>query len=423
LNPHRLIGILILTFFLLTVTQPAAGQSGPGGHAGHSAPASPPAGKPTTPPPGKPDDLDMSGLTMESLKQEGKMVEVSPGTVQISPERQQMIGVRTGTVERRPMAKVIRANGRVDYDEKRLATISPKIGGWIEELYVDFTGAPVKKGAPLLTLYSPELVSTQEEYVAALAARRQLAASPYPEVARSGDTLVDSARRRLKLWDISEAQIRALEETREVSRTMTLYSPYAGVVLEKTAFRGMRVEPGMALYRLADLSVVWVIADVYEYELPFIRLGQSATVEFTNLPSERFTGKATYVYPSLDPRTRTARVRLEIPNRGGKLKPEMYAEVVVQIDLGTRLAVPESAVIDTGIRQIAILDRGQGYFQPREIKIGARVNGFVEVLAGLAPGDRVVTSANFLIDSESKLKEAVGEMSGGGHAGHSSHGQ
>ena len=216
MNPHRLVGIMVLTFFLLPVTHPAAGQSGPGAHAGHSAPASPPAGKPTTPPPGKPDGLDVSGLTMESLKQEGKMVEVSPGTVQISPERQQMIGVRTGTVERRPMAKVIRANGRVDYDEKRLATISPKIGGWIEELYVDFTGAPVKTGSPLLTLYSPELVSTQEEYLAALAARRQLAASPYPEVARSGDTLVDSARRRLKLWDISEAQIRALEETREV---------------------------------------------------------------------------------------------------------------------------------------------------------------------------------------------------------------
>jgi Cu(I)/Ag(I) efflux system membrane fusion protein len=241
-------------------------------------------------------------------------------------------------------------------------------------------------------------------------------------VARSGDALVESARRRLTLWDISEAQVRALEETREVRRTMTLYSPYEGFVLEKMAFRGMRVDPGMALFRLADLSVVWVIADVYEYELPFIRLGQPATVQLTNLPGERFTGKATYVYPSLDPRTRTARVRFEIPNRGGRLKPEMYAEVVIRFDLGTRMAVPESAVIDTGIRQMAILDMGQGYFQPREVKTGARVDGYIEILEGLAPGDRIVTSANFLIDSESKLREAMGDMSGGGHAGHS-HGQ
>jgi Cu(I)/Ag(I) efflux system membrane fusion protein len=396
--------ILILSAGLLLPGLPARAQSG---HAG-----------PTAPPAGKPDDLDMSGLTMESMKQDGRMVEVTPGTVQLSPERQQMIGVRIGTVERRLFEKTIRANGRVEYDEKRLTTISPKIGGWIEDLFVDFTGAPVKKGSPLLTLYSPELVSTQEEYLAALAARRQLAASPYPEVARSGDTLVNSARRRLKLWDISEAQIRALEDSREVSRTMTLYSPYEGFVLEKMAFRGMRVEPGMTIYRLADLSVVWVIADVYEYELPYIRLGQSAAVQLSNLPGEPFAGKATYIYPSLDPRTRTARVRFEIPNRAGRLKPEMYAEVAVRIELGMRLAVPESAVIDTGIRQLAILDRGQGYFQPREIRTGARANGLVEVLEGLAPGERIVTSANFLIDSESKLKEAVGDMSGGGHAGH-----
>lgn len=419
----RFSGILtVLMFLALFGPSTAAAQSG---HVGHGAPA-PQSGAPAAAPPAsaapKADDLDMGGLTMESLQQQGKMVEVTPGTVQLTPERQQMIGVRTGTVERRRLAKTVRANGRVDYDEKRLATISPKVGGWIEELYVDFTGAAVKKGAPLLTLYSPELVSTQEEYLAALAARRQLSSSPYPEVARSGEALVESARRRLKLWDISEAQVRALEETREVRRTMTLYSPYEGFVLEKMAFRGMRVDPGMALFRLADLSVVWVIADVYEYELPFIRLGQPATVQLTHLPGERFTGKATYIYPSLDPRTRTARVRVEIPNRGGRLKPEMYAEVVIQFDLGTRLAVPESAVIDTGIRQMAILDKGQGYFQPREIKTGARVDGYIEVLEGLAPGDRIVTSANFLIDSESKLREAMGDMSGGGHAGHS-HGQ
>ena len=200
---------------LLLVGAAAAPVSAQSGHAGHSATA-----------PAKADDLDMSGLTMESLQKEGKMVEVAPGTVQISPERQQLIGVRIGTVEKRPLQKVIRTNGRVEFDEKRLATISPKIGGWIEELYVDFTGAPVKKGAPLLTLYSPELVSTQEEYLAALRARQELAASPYPEVAASGNALVESARRRLRLWDISEEQIRELEQTGQVRKSLTLYSPY-----------------------------------------------------------------------------------------------------------------------------------------------------------------------------------------------------
>ena len=405
MNAIRAACILMLSAgLLLPAPLPARAQSG---HAGHG-----------TAPAVKADDLDMSGLTMESLKKDGRMVEVTPGTVQLSAERQQMIGVRIGTVERRVLEKIIRANGRVEYDEKRLSTISPKIGGWIEELFVDFTGAPVRKGSPLLTLYSPELVSTQEEYLAALAARRQLAASPYPEVARSGDTLVDSARRRLKLWDISEAQIRALEDSREVRRTMTLYSPYEGFVLEKMAFRGMRVEPGMTLYRLGDLSVVWVIADVYEYELPFIRLGQTAAVQLSNLPGEPFAGKATYIYPSLDPRTRTARVRFEIPNRAGRLKPEMYAEVAVRIDLGTRLAVPESAVIDTGTSPDRHPGPRAGVFPAAQIRTGARANGFVEILEGLAQGERVVTSANFLIDSESKLKEAVGDMSGGGHAGH-----
>ena len=397
-----------LAAVLLLVGAAAEPVSAQSGHAGHSATA-----------PAKADDLDLSGLTMESLQKEGKMVEVAPGTVQISPERQQLIGVRIGTVEKRRLAKMIRAGGRVDFDEKRLTTISPKVSGWIEELYVDFTGALVKKGAALLTLYSPELVSTQEEYLAALRAQRELSASPYPEVAASGRALVESARRRLKLWDISEEQVRSLEQSGEVRKTLTLYSPFEGYVLEKMAFKGMRVEAGMTLYKLADLSVVWLYADVYDYELPFMRLGQTASVRLAHLPGDPLTGKVVYIYPSLDPRTRTARVRIELPNRSGRLKPEMYADVEIRVDLGDRLAVPEGAVIDSGLRQIAIIDKGQGYFEPREIRTGAKVEEWYEVLKGLAAGERVVTSANFLIDSESKLKEAIGGMSGGGHAGHS----
>jgi len=390
-----------LALALLLVGAAGAPVSAQTGHAGHSATA-----------PAKADDLDLSGLTMESLQKEGKMVEVAPGTVQISPERQHLIGVRIGTVEKRPLQKVIRTNGRVEFDEKRLATVSPKIGGWIEELYVDFTGAPVKKGAPLLTLYSPELVSTQEEYLSALRARRELSASPYPEVAASGNALVESARRRLRLWDISEEQIRVLEQTGQVRKTLTLYSPYGGIVLEKMAFRGMRVEPGMALYKLADLSVVWLIADIYEYELPLIRLGQQATIHLSYLQGEAFTGKAVFIYPYLDAQTRTARVRFEFANPHGKLKPEMYAGVEITIRLGDKVTVPEGAIIDTGIRKVAIVDKGSGYFEPRDVKLGTKAGDYYEVLDGLTVGERVVTSANFLIDSESKLKEAVG---GAGH--------
>ena len=355
-------------------------------------------------------DMEMKSLTMESIRQEGKMEEVAPGTVQISPERQQLIGVKFGTVEIRPLEKIIRTVGRVDYDEKRIVTVSPKIGGWIEDLYVDFTGRFVKQGDPLLTLYSPELVSTQEEYLLAFKAKKSLTKSPFPEVAASGESLAESARRRLRLWDITDDQIKALEESGQAKKTLTLYSPFSGFVLEKKAYKGMNVMPGMALYRLADLSAVWVLADIYEYELPFIRLGQQAFVQLSYSPGEVFTGKTIYIYPFLNPETRTAKVRFEIPNSHGRLKPEMYANVEIKVHLGQKLAVPEEAIIDTGIRQVAIIDKGNGYFEPREVKVGAKVDNYYEVIKGLKAGERVVTSANFLIDSESKFKEALGGM-------------
>jgi Cu(I)/Ag(I) efflux system membrane fusion protein len=361
---------------------------------------------------GKPGEMEMEmkGMTVESIQKGGKMQEVTPGTVQISPERQQLIGVKIGMVEMKPLEKVIRTVGRVDYDEKRLATISPKIGGWIEDLYVDFTGKFVQQGEPLLTIYSPELVSTQEEYLLALRAKKDLVKSPFSEVAGSGNSLAESARRRLKLWDISDDQIKALEDSGQPRKTLTLYSPFSGIVLEKVAYRGMNVMPGIALYKLADLSVVWLYADIYEYELPLIRLGEQASIQLSYLPGENFTGKAIYIYPSLNPETRTAKVRFEFPNPHGKLKPEMYANVEIRIQLGRKLAVPEGAIIDTGIRQLAIIDKGNGYFEPREVKVGAKVDNYYEVIKGLKAGEKVVTSANFLIDSESKLKEAMGGM-------------
>jgi Cu(I)/Ag(I) efflux system membrane fusion protein len=356
--------------------------------------------------------LEMKGLTMESIQKGGKVQEVAAGTVQISPQKQQLIGVKFGTVEMKPLEKVIRTVGRVDYDEKRIVTVSPKIGGWIEDLYVDFTGKFVKQGDPLFTIYSPELVSTQEEYLLAIQAKKSLSKSPFPEVASSGNSLAESAKRRLKLWDINDDQIKTLEETGQAKKTLTLYSPFSGIVLEKAAYKGMSVMPGMALYKLADLSVVWLYADVYEYELPFVRLGQQASVQLASMPGETFTGRAVYIYPSLNPETRTAKVRFEIPNPQGKVKPEMYANVEIKIRLGQKLAVPEGAIIDTGLRQIAIVDKGSGYFEPREVKVGSKVEGYYEVIKGLKAGERVVTSANFLIDSESKLKEALGGMAG-----------
>jgi len=357
-------------------------------------------------------EMEMKGLTMESIQKEGKVQEVAPGTVQITPERQQLIGVKIGPVEMRPLEKVIRTVGRVDYDEKRIVTVSLKIGGWIEDLYVDFTGRFVRKGEPLLTIYSPELVSTQEEYLVALQAKKFLTKSPFPEVAGSGDSIAESAKRRLKLWDITDEEIQKLEENGKSKKTLTLYSPFSGFVLEKSAYKGMNVMPGAALFKLADLSVVWLIADIYEYELPFIRLGQQASVQLSYTPGEIFTGKAIYIYPSLNPETRTAKVRFELPNPHGKLKPEMYANVEIKVHLGQKLTVPEGAIIDTGLRQLAIIDKGNGYFEPREVKVGSKVDNYYEVIKGLKAGERVVTSANFLIDSESKLKEAVGGMAG-----------
>jgi len=325
-------------------------------------------------------------------------------TVEISPEEQQMIGVKTVAVSRQTIARTIRTVGRIEYDEKRIGTVSPKIGGWIEDLYVDFTGQFVRKGEPLLTIYSPELVSTQEEYLLALKAKQDWSKSPFAEVSEGGNFLAESARRRLKLWDISDAQIKALEDSREPQKTLTLYSPFTGYVIEKMINKGQFVDAGMAIYKIADLSTVWVIADIYEYELPLIRLGQTARVRLSYLPGKEFTSKIDYIYPALSGESRTARVRLVMPNPGGSLMPQMFTNIEITIDLGKRLAVPDAAVIDTGERKIVYVGKGEGHFEPREVMTGLRTDKMVEVLQGLKEGDRVASTANFLIDSEAQLR-------------------
>jgi Cu(I)/Ag(I) efflux system membrane fusion protein len=362
------------------------------------------------------EDLDMSKMTVEGLKKQGvKLTEIPSEAVFVSPERQQISGVRFGRVQYRNLEKAIRTVGRMEFDEKKISTVNPKIGGWIEELYVDYTGKMVRKGQPLLTIYSPELVAAQEEVLLALKAKKILGASPIAEVAEGGDRLLQGARRRLLLWDITPKQLETLEQTGEIKKSMVLYSPVDGFVMEKMAYKGMSLMPGTALYKIGDLSSIWVIGDIYEYELPFIKIGDRAKITLAYFPGETFEGAATYIYPSLDPKTRTAKVRFDLPNPEFKLKPEMWANVELKIPLGRKLVISEDAVMDSGTMQMAFVDRGQGHFESRHIQVGVKVQGYYEVLSGLREGERVVTSANFLIDSESQLKGGMAGMGGHQH--------
>lgn len=328
----------------------------------------------------------------------------------ISPEKQQLIGVQYGTVEYESSAKTIRAVGKAAFDETKIVRINPKIEGWIENVYVDFTGKLVQKGQPLLTLYSPDLVQTQEEYLLALKGQKQLGESPFGEAANFSNSLVQSARRRLQLWDITDEQIAELEKRGTPSRTMTLYAPAGGFVMTRNAFPRQRVMPDTELYQLADLSNIWIVADIYEFEAADIKLGQPATVTLSSYPGREFNGKITYIYPQVDNTTRTLKVRVELANRNFLLKPDMYADVTIKINYGSRLVVPQEAVMDSGSEQLVYVSLGNGYFEPRKVQLGGKVENKYLVLAGLKAGENVVTSGNFLIDSESRLKSAAGGM-------------
>ncbi|MDE2322876.1 MAG: efflux RND transporter periplasmic adaptor subunit [candidate division NC10 bacterium] len=335
------------------------------------------------------------------------------GGIMVDPVKQQLIGLRIAEATYQPLEKTIRTVGRIEYDERKLKQINTKIEGWIEHLYVDFTGKLVKKGDPLFTIYSPELLSTQEEYLLALQAKQQIGGSPFSRVAAAGNSLLEAARRRLLLWDITSEQIAELEQSGKPTKTLTIVSPIDGFVVDKMAFEGMRVEPSMVLYKIADLSTVWVYADIYEYELPLIKVGEQASIRLSYYPGQIFRGRVIYLYPSLDSKTRTAKVRLELPNTGAvRLKPGMFADIELKVALGRRLAVPSEAILDSGTRQIVFVDKGEGHFEPKEVTLGLRVSDRQEILSGLTPGTRVVASANFFLDSESKLRESMGAMAG-----------
>jgi len=329
-------------------------------------------------------------------------------TVEIPADKQQLIGVKTVQAAIRPLNRVIRTVGRIEYDERKLATANTKIEGWIEKLHVDYTGRYVKKGEPLAEIYSPELVATQQEFLNILRWAGQGQSVKDERTAmllvKDAQAMLDAAKERLRLWDISDEQIKKIETTGKPIRTLTIYSPVSGYVLQKMAVQGMRVMPGEKLFDVVDLSSVWVVSDIYEYELPLIKVGQTARISLSYFPGKEFSTRVDYVYPALAGETRTAKVRFTIPNPDGVLKPQMFTNVEIKINLGNRLTVPAEAVIDTGVRQIVYVDKGEGYFEPREVTTGLKVDELVEVTGGIKAGEKVASSANFLIDSEAQLK-------------------
>jgi Cu(I)/Ag(I) efflux system membrane fusion protein len=333
------------------------------------------------------------------------------GTIRLTPGQAEAAGVTYGVAERKNVERIIRTSGRVAYDERRRAEVVVKFAGYVGDLFADYTGRPVRKGEPLFTIYSPELVSAQQEYLLAVRTDRRLASSAREGAADSATSLVRASRERLRLWDLNDRQIRELEERGKASTYVTVYSPMAGIVVRKNVMRGGAVEAGAMLFEIADLSTVWVYADVYEQELAWVKVGQAARITLSYYPDAAFTANVTYVYPELDAKTRTARVRFELANTAEPLlRPEMYATVELRVPLGERLVVPESALLDSGRRQVVFVAAADGQLVPRAVRVGMRTAEDVEIREGVAAGERVVTSASFLVDSESNLQASESMM-------------
>ena len=336
--------------------------------------------------------------------------------VRISLNRLQTLGVKTEAASSRSMASTIRAVGTITASERGLYTISPKFEGWITTLYVNTTGATVRRGQPLFAVYSPELVTAQEEYRVAVQTLQSMQDAS-AEARANMQSLADAGLQRLRNWDIADADLADLKAGKDAHRSLQLRSPVNGVVIEKAARAGMRFMPGETLYQIADLSSVWLLASVFEQDLERVRPGQAARLTLAAYPGREFEGQVTFVYPTVEPETRTARIRVELPNEAGLLKPDLYGTVEIETGgVSAQVAIPESAVLDSGTRQVVLVDLGGGVFEPREVKLGRRGDAYVEVLTGVADGERVVVGGNFLIDAESNLKAALGTF--GGHAGH-----
>ncbi len=320
------------------------------------------------------------------------------------------MGLKTAPVSRKNIRKTIRTVGRIEADERKFATVTAKFEGWIEKLYVDYTGSRVKQGEPLAEIYSPELFATQQEFISTLRWKTQ-GGNRDDELgkmyARDNETIIEAARQRLRFLDISDEQIKEIETTGKALRTLKLNSPVDGTVIQKLAVQGTRVMPGEKLFDIADLSTVWIVAEIYEADLSLVREGTSAKIRMSSFPGTVINARVEYVSPTLSEETRTAKVRFSVPNPYGRLKPQMFTNIEMDVNMGTRLVVPEDAIIDTGERQIVYVDKGEGNFEPRIVSLGLVSDGMAEVLSGLRLNERVAASANFLVDSEARLKGIV----------------
>lgn len=330
--------------------------------------------------------------------------------ITIDATKRQLLGLTTVEVKRAPFSTSIRTVGRVAFDERRVHHVHTRYEAYVEEVTADFTGKYVRKGEVLAKVYSPDLYATQKEYLLALAASRSLASSSIGSVSKGGEDLLQAARQRLLLWDVTQADIDALARRGEPTRTLNIYAPISGFVTGRTAYHGMKVMPADTLFDIVDLSAVWVLADVYEYELPRLKEGQAAVMTLSYWPGRSWKGRVTYVYPAVDAATRTIQVRLEFANPDGTLKPEMFAQVLLEGSPRSALVVPDDVIIDSGERKVVFLSPGEGQLVPREISVGGQADGFAEVTAGLSEGDVVARGANFLVDSESRLKSALSAM-------------
>ncbi|MEX1256213.1 MAG: efflux RND transporter periplasmic adaptor subunit [Gemmatimonadota bacterium] len=357
---------------------------------------------------------EMSGMETGGMGTSGAGIEgMAPdGSVFLTPGEISSFGITFDRAEVRLLSRTTRTVGIVAFDETRVAYLAPKFGGWVERLHVNFTGQPVRQGQPLLDVYSPELVTAQEELLLATRMAESIGRSPVAAVADGARELVESARRRLTYWDISEDQIEAVLESGEPRRTLTIHAPVSGVVLEKDVLEGQAFQPGTNLYMIADLSVVWVNAEVREPNGGGVAEGSEAVVELSAFPSRPIRGRIEYVYPTLQEDARTLRARVAVPNPDGRLKPGMYATVSLSTPTRTALSVPTSAVIDTGERQLVFIEMGGGRLIPQEVEVGLTAGDLTEVLAGLEPGQRVVTSAQYLLDSESNMAQVMRSMIG-----------
>jgi membrane fusion protein, copper/silver efflux system len=347
--------------------------------------------------------------------------EIASGVIHIDSVRQQRIGVRVGEVERRNLTTVVRATGRTAYDESRIREVTLRLGGFVERLHVNETGRAVRRGQPMLELYSPELLAAQKEYLIALRSSQRASSTGAPDRA---DYLVRAAREKLRLWGIAEPELDRIAATGEPLQRVPLLAPYSGYVIEKNVVEGASVMAGQSVFRIAGLDRIWVEAEVYEQDLQHVDVGSLATITLPSVRSRSWEGQVAYVHPYLDPATRTGKIRIELENHDLTLKPEMFADVVISIDRGDVLVVPDDAIVQTGPRQLVFLDLGEGRFRPKEVKAGPRNGDWVEIVDGLKEGDRIVVSSNFLVAAESRIRSSErfwgggAEESGGGHERH-----